>query len=308
MEYPVKCKKCELHLSGPVSYCPFCGEASDVTVIREEVGAAAAGIAEPLKSQAPTPAPENYGMLSSEEPTGEVKLFVEQPPVVPKPPGATDGPLPPSRDDTPPLPKPGNGKYVVVIVLIVLCLAVAYPFLLRKSTSSVTIVSRPPGAEVSLDGNAVGNTPVALKNVPAGRYSLVIARDGYQATSLEVNLQGGRNPDITVNLSKQQPVAAQSAPARATANTPNAPAATAAKAPQSEPPKKITNGIPGKLPPASAGTGEKAIEERINKALNLFDNGQFKAASKEFRAILTVVPNNALVKFYLQRSIDAEKQ
>ena len=87
------------------------------------------------------------------------------------------------------------------------------------------------------------------------------------------------------------------------------------KAPQTIPPSE-----PGKPPvigkkktppaaeqesiPAPKST-EKPVDEQIQDAIALYDSGKVKEAAGKFKAILDVVPDNRLAKFYLQKCQEA---
>ena len=54
-------------------------------------------------------------------------------------------------------------------------------------------------------------------------------------------------------------------------------------------------------------TAEKPVDEQIKDAIALYDSGKVKEAAGKFKAILEIVPDNRLAKFYLQKCQDAEK-
>lgn len=58
------------------------------------------------------------------------------------------------------------------------------------AVSNLTVSSNPPGAEIYLDQNFVGNTPSTV-NGPAGKHIVLVKKTGYQEWAKEMNLSGG---------------------------------------------------------------------------------------------------------------------
>lgn len=75
---------------------------------------------------------------------------------------------------------PGDGVAPVAVVGVV-----------QNEAADVFLESVPPGAAVSLDGVAKGNTPVMLRDVPAGEYDLALSLAGYEPLERKVLLPGG---------------------------------------------------------------------------------------------------------------------
>jgi len=73
-----------------------------------------------------------------------------------------------------------------------------------QSTEPGTLVidSRPQGATVSVDGRAVGTTPITIGDVRAGNHSVQITRDGYRTWSASVDIKGGEQNRVTASLEK----------------------------------------------------------------------------------------------------------
>ena len=68
---------------------------------------------------------------------------------------------------------------------------------------SVNISSNPPGADVSVDGQFVGNSPAALKLAP-GKHTLSVKMAGYKDWSREITVYSGSEVQLTANLEKQE--------------------------------------------------------------------------------------------------------
>jgi hypothetical protein len=62
-----------------------------------------------------------------------------------------------------------------------------------NSTGSLQVASRPSGAQVFVDDNLIGTTPLLLSNVAAGSKSLRIELSGHQIWTTSVQIKpGGR--------------------------------------------------------------------------------------------------------------------
>lgn len=58
------------------------------------------------------------------------------------------------------------------------------------------IMSEPEGAEVILNGISRGITPVVVSEIPNGRMSLVLKKDGYKTVSQEISINAGDKPNL----------------------------------------------------------------------------------------------------------------
>lgn len=67
-------------------------------------------------------------------------------------------------------------------------------------SGTLAVTSNPPGAQVFVNGQLVGNTPVNLSLNP-GSYTLELRRQGYQTYRTTVAIAPGANSRINVNLS-----------------------------------------------------------------------------------------------------------
>lgn len=66
---------------------------------------------------------------------------------------------------------------------------------------SVNVSSNPTGADVSVDGDFVGDTPAALKLSP-GKHTMTVKLSGYKDWSKEITVQAGSDVQLTANLEK----------------------------------------------------------------------------------------------------------
>ena len=71
---------------------------------------------------------------------------------------------------------------------------------LTRLYGALVVLSDPGGADVSIDGSAVGTTPLTMRDVPAGLKSLEVRKEGYYNWSREVEVLQGQQPRIEVHL------------------------------------------------------------------------------------------------------------
>lgn len=72
------------------------------------------------------------------------------------------------------------------------------------SMSGVLVVNSTPSADVYLDNNYLGFSPITLDNVPIGRHKITVRKYGYNEASQEINLYPAINK-ITITLAKIPP-------------------------------------------------------------------------------------------------------
>ena len=87
-------------------------------------------------------------------------------------------------------------------------------------TGALTITSIPLMAEVSLDGNPAGRTPLDLKNIITGGHTISISKAGYNTYTQSVVIAEGKTTTLNATLTKQA-VATPTAPTTTTTATPN---------------------------------------------------------------------------------------
>jgi hypothetical protein len=66
--------------------------------------------------------------------------------------------------------------------------------------SGLQIDSRPSGAQVFVDGTAVGVTPVVLPTVSTGTHAIRIEMTGYRPWSTSVAVNGGQRTRVSASL------------------------------------------------------------------------------------------------------------
>jgi hypothetical protein len=70
------------------------------------------------------------------------------------------------------------------------------------SVGTVTILSTPEGADISVDGSFVGNAPAALKLSP-GKYNIGVTQNGYKPWNRELSVISGSEVKLNAALEKQ---------------------------------------------------------------------------------------------------------
>lgn len=68
-----------------------------------------------------------------------------------------------------------------------------------KAEGTLVVNTNPPGASLRLDGRALTEKTPALLNLPAGKYTLEIVKDGFPAQSKEVIIRTGVVQTLSVN-------------------------------------------------------------------------------------------------------------
>lgn len=72
----------------------------------------------------------------------------------------------------------------------------------EAATGVVNVSSDPSGADVSVDGNFVGNSPAALK-LAAGKHTLTVKLAGYKDWTRDITVLSGSDVQLTATLEKQ---------------------------------------------------------------------------------------------------------
>jgi hypothetical protein len=72
----------------------------------------------------------------------------------------------------------------------------------KAATATLTLKSTPDSADVSVDGNFMGNTPASLK-LAAGNHTVKVSRAGYKDWSREITVSAGSEMSLSAELEKQ---------------------------------------------------------------------------------------------------------
>jgi len=70
------------------------------------------------------------------------------------------------------------------------------------NTGSLTVITDPAGARVSLDGDVKGVSPAAIPGLSAGSHTLLLQLENYYDLSTTVNITAGQNQNYTTGLRK----------------------------------------------------------------------------------------------------------
>ena len=79
---------------------------------------------------------------------------------------------------------------------------------LPAERGTLVVNTTPPGANVSVDGAAVGFTPVTLPNILPGNHTVTLSKDGYVTASQQIAITAGTTYPLTVALSPSSPLSA----------------------------------------------------------------------------------------------------
>jgi hypothetical protein len=71
-----------------------------------------------------------------------------------------------------------------------------------STSGSVLVTADPSAAEVSVDGNFVGNTPSTLK-LPPGKHTIAVSQTGFKTWSRELSVMRGSELKIVATLERQ---------------------------------------------------------------------------------------------------------
>lgn len=72
--------------------------------------------------------------------------------------------------------------------------------LVLNSGSGAVLTSTPPEAEVEIDGNSYGKTPLSVSNLPPGEHTFLLSREGYLKRSIRALLPPNMSLNIDVDL------------------------------------------------------------------------------------------------------------
>jgi hypothetical protein len=71
-----------------------------------------------------------------------------------------------------------------------------------SAPGTVTVSTTPAGADISVDGNFVGNAPADLK-LPPGKHSVAVSLDGFKTWSRDITILAGSKTNLEAMLEKQ---------------------------------------------------------------------------------------------------------
>ena len=71
----------------------------------------------------------------------------------------------------------------------------------EAQNGGVNVSSNPAGADISVDGDFVGNSPASLKLAP-GKHTTTVKMSGYKDWSREITVQAGSEVQLTASLEK----------------------------------------------------------------------------------------------------------
>ncbi|MGH9163804.1 MAG: PEGA domain-containing protein [Vicinamibacteraceae bacterium] len=87
------------------------------------------------------------------------------------------------------------------------------------TSGTLVVTSAPSGAEVVIDGQARGTTPLTLKALPPGRHTVRLSREGIEHTR-DVEIAAGQTTNVTVPLAPKPPPEPKAGYVRVTSRIP----------------------------------------------------------------------------------------
>jgi len=109
-----------------------------------------------------------------------------------------------------------NSKFISIVSFLAVILIIAGCRAKEKpseeieeiaDTGIISVSSEPSQAQVYIDGELKGETPLTLYNVPVGAYSLIVKKEGYADFEKAVGVKVGRTEEVEAVLA--QPAAAE---------------------------------------------------------------------------------------------------
>jgi PKD repeat protein len=73
----------------------------------------------------------------------------------------------------------------------------------KEITGSLAVITDPPGADVSIDGNFKGVSPVTIQGLPAGMHSILVTLQDYADNSTTITVTAGQTRKYTTALQKE---------------------------------------------------------------------------------------------------------
>lgn len=74
---------------------------------------------------------------------------------------------------------------------------------LERQTGKLTLTSSPSGAQVLIDGNPLGKTPLAEVRIPVGVHDIWVRRKGYEEQQRKVEVSSTRVVAVSIKLKRQ---------------------------------------------------------------------------------------------------------
>jgi len=83
-----------------------------------------------------------------------------------------------------------------------------------EAKPTLTVTSDPAGANVSVDGQSYGRTPLTLRDLSPGAHSVTVTMQGRQPYSRNVELRPGGSHDVVATLEAEAPVVVRKEPVK----------------------------------------------------------------------------------------------
>ncbi len=95
---------------------------------------------------------------------------------------------------------------IALVVLVMLVATTVVPVAAISGHGSAYVTTLPPGATVWMDGNYMGETPLYLDGLDAGRHFITLTRSGWQPQSTAIDVTVGRVTTVSAVLTSSAPL------------------------------------------------------------------------------------------------------
>jgi type IV secretory pathway VirB6-like protein len=72
----------------------------------------------------------------------------------------------------------------------------------KEITGSLAVITDPPGAEIYLDGNFTGVSPVTIQELPPGKHTILVTLKDYADNSTTITVTAGQTRKYFAALQK----------------------------------------------------------------------------------------------------------
>jgi len=96
-----------------------------------------------------------------------------------------------------------NRARVPVAILVMAVLAAGCHARKEQEPATLVVTSVPEGVDVRLSGRNLGTTPLSADDIAPGNYVVTMKKDGYESTSLMVDLEAGETEALDITLQRE---------------------------------------------------------------------------------------------------------
>ncbi|OPY80229.1 MAG: PEGA domain protein [Syntrophorhabdus sp. PtaU1.Bin153] len=109
-----------------------------------------------------------------------------------------------TSSDIGPLPSKSHAlRNVILAVSVIACLVVGYFLVMPKGKAEISILTRPTGAFVTIDGRDSGKTPRTSMLLNSGTHHIVLEMKGYSTTEQDIDIKSGEKKNLLITLQRK---------------------------------------------------------------------------------------------------------